>query len=183
MRTAAAPVVAVEIDPGQRVRGQELRGCREFVMDHRCRLGIVFSKEEKPRLMGVNIAGLEVRYLRVRSCLRRRNSLPTSPLPVAASLPGARVSAATWPDTAAERDECGCGVPIHVEAALRAHDEVPHPGRVFPCGHSGNCRHDILVAFAAVFSTGPTPGCLVDRRRGSCGMLVHCRTPLRADVR
>jgi predicted AAA+ superfamily ATPase len=56
-------LVAVEIKLGQRVRAQELRGFREFIADHHCRFGIVLSNEETPRLMGVNIAGLPVRYL------------------------------------------------------------------------------------------------------------------------
>lgn len=56
-------LVAVEIKLGQRVRAQELRGFREFVADHRCRIGLVLSNEDKPRLMDANIVGLPVRCL------------------------------------------------------------------------------------------------------------------------
>ncbi len=56
-------LIAVEIKLGQRVRAQELRGFREFVADHRCRLGLVLSNEERPRLIEENIAGLPVRCL------------------------------------------------------------------------------------------------------------------------
>jgi hypothetical protein len=56
-------LVAVEITLGQRVRLQTLRGFRDFIADHGCRFGIVFSNEELPRLIDENIAGLPVRYL------------------------------------------------------------------------------------------------------------------------
>lgn len=56
-------LVAVEIKLGQCVRAQELRGFREFVADHRCRIGLVLSNEDKPRLMDASIAGLPVRCL------------------------------------------------------------------------------------------------------------------------
>jgi hypothetical protein len=56
-------LVAVEIKLGQRVRAQELRGFREFVADHGCRLGLLLSNEEKPRLLGESLAGLPVRHL------------------------------------------------------------------------------------------------------------------------
>ncbi len=55
--------VAVEIKLGQRVRAQELRGFREFVADQRCRIGLVLSNEEQPRMMDANIVGLPVRCL------------------------------------------------------------------------------------------------------------------------
>jgi uncharacterized protein len=56
-------LVAVEIKLGQRVRAQELRGFREFVADHRCRIGLVLCNEEQPRMMDANIVGLPVRCL------------------------------------------------------------------------------------------------------------------------
>jgi predicted AAA+ superfamily ATPase len=56
-------LVAIEIKLGQRVRSQELRGLREFIVEHRCRFGLVLSNEERPRLIEENIAGLPVRYL------------------------------------------------------------------------------------------------------------------------
>jgi predicted AAA+ superfamily ATPase len=56
-------LVAVEIKLGQRVRLQSLRGFRDFVKDHGCRLGLVLSNEEQPRLFDEGIAGLPVRFL------------------------------------------------------------------------------------------------------------------------
>lgn len=55
--------IAVEIKLGQRVRLKSLQGLRDFVRDHDCRLGIVFSNEEKPRMIDDRIAGLPVTYL------------------------------------------------------------------------------------------------------------------------
>jgi uncharacterized protein len=56
-------LIAVEIKLGQRIRSQELRGLRDFVADHHCRLGLVLSNEEQPRLVDRNIAALPARYL------------------------------------------------------------------------------------------------------------------------
>jgi hypothetical protein len=55
--------LAIEIKLGQRVRLQSLRGLRDFVKDHDCRFGLVFSNEEKPRLIDEGIVGVPVRYL------------------------------------------------------------------------------------------------------------------------
>ncbi len=56
-------LVAVEIKLGQRVRLQSLRGLRDFVKDHGCRMGLVLSNEEQPRMIDENIAGMPVRFL------------------------------------------------------------------------------------------------------------------------
>jgi predicted AAA+ superfamily ATPase len=56
-------LIPVEIKLGQRVRLQSLRGLRDFVQEHSCRLGLVLSNEEKPRLIADKVVGLPVRYL------------------------------------------------------------------------------------------------------------------------
>jgi hypothetical protein len=56
-------LIPVEIKLGQRVRLQSLRGLRDFVQEHRCRIGLVLSNEEKPRLIADKVVGLPVRYL------------------------------------------------------------------------------------------------------------------------
>lgn len=55
--------IAVEIKLGQRVRLKPLQGLRDFVRDHDCRFGLVFSNEERARLIDERVAGLPVTYL------------------------------------------------------------------------------------------------------------------------
>ena len=59
-----------------------------------------------------------------------------------------RVHLETWLATAAERDEYGRGVPLHVEAALRNYLRCGILAHGFARVYCGNCRHDFLVAFS-----------------------------------
>jgi hypothetical protein len=54
----------------------------------------------------------------------------------------------TWLATAAERDEYGRGVPLHVEAALREYLKCGILAHGFARVYCASCRHDFLVAFS-----------------------------------
>ena len=63
-----------------------------------------------------------------------------------------RTNLETWLEdrlaTAAERDEHGRGVPLHVEAALREYLKCGILAHGFVRVYCSNCRHDFLVAFS-----------------------------------
>ncbi|MBK6735769.1 MAG: transposase [bacterium] len=54
----------------------------------------------------------------------------------------------TWLATAAERDEYGRGVALHVESELRGYLKCGILAHGFARVYCGNCRHDFLVAFS-----------------------------------
>ena len=60
---ASFGLIPIEIKLGQRVRLQSLKGLRDFVKDHDCRFGLVFSNEETSRLIDSRVVGVPVRYL------------------------------------------------------------------------------------------------------------------------
>jgi hypothetical protein len=50
--------VAVEIKHTSTVSARDLRGLRDFVTAHRCRLGVVINNDTAPRLYADQIIGL-----------------------------------------------------------------------------------------------------------------------------
>jgi hypothetical protein len=51
-------LIAVEIKHTQAVDGRDLRSLREFVKEHKCRLGLVINNDQRPRLYDEDIVGL-----------------------------------------------------------------------------------------------------------------------------
>lgn len=51
-------LIAVEIKHAQTVGGHDLRPLRDFVKEHKCRLGLVINNDQVPRLYDENIVGL-----------------------------------------------------------------------------------------------------------------------------
>ncbi|MBK6735581.1 MAG: transposase zinc-binding domain-containing protein [bacterium] len=64
-----------------------------------------------------------------------------------------RTNLETWLATAAERDEYGSGVPLHVAAALRNYLKCGILAHGFARVYCGNCRTDFMVTFSCKGAT------------------------------
>jgi uncharacterized protein len=56
-------LLPVEIKYTQKVDGRSLRGLRDFVAEHGCRMGLVINNDEAPRLYEKNIVGVPFNWL------------------------------------------------------------------------------------------------------------------------
>ena len=82
-----------------------------------------------------------------------------------------RTNLETWLVTAAERDEYGRGVPLHVEAALRNYLRCGILAHGFARVYCGHCRNDFLVAFSCK-GRDLCPSCATRRMVEVSGHLV-----------